>query len=568
MNKLRPFILALTIAVAAVLAAGIFTRPSSKPAESDGFSSERVYQDLKIIAQEPHSVAQPEAKAKVRDYLVSRLNDLGSDTTVIYTYDTTTAKGYTFVPENIFAVFHPEKELDDTTYLLLIAHYDSRYAQPVLKDTVWSFGAADDGYGVGVILELVNQVKKVKNQWYQGIKVLFTDAEEVGMEGAYAMFEHNADDVRDVGLFINLEARGPMGPALLFESSDGNSKLMELYGKTAKYPSTYSLTTVVYKFMPNFTDFTVVREKSEIPGLNFSTIVDINHYHTDLDNIDNVSQKSIQHFGEQLTPLVGEYLTVEAYADKDYFKSDEDSTNFTIPLLGFFNFSKLTYLIISLVLAILFLGLFVFEILRGRLDAKRAFRHSLYVILGALAALILGEIIAYLCAISVGANFKAFGTVRGISFDNVAMFVMAVLMVVIAVLLYVRSRSEAHRKSHSSMRASASFNALSKNAMNTLMGTLFVMMVLSLVLVFALGENLMFFIPLAFATVGVLLWRITNLKVWLLAAIFCTLLHTLSFYYALAMALTIGAIGAILFLAFFDLIMLIALSDLYLLHKN
>lgn len=568
MNKLRPFILVLAVVAATVLAAGVFTRPSPQPLDAEGFSSARVYEDLKIIAQEPHSVEHPEARAKVRDYLFSRLNELGADTTTICTFDTTTERGYTFVPENVYAEFHPQKELEDTTYIMMIAHYDSRYAQPVLKDTVWSYGAADDGYGLGIILETVNQALRSRDQWYQGFKVLFTDAEEVGMKGAYAMFEYHPEVFKNVGMVINVEARGPYGPALLFEISDGNSELLKLYGKTAKSPATYSLTTVVYKFMTNFTDFTVVREKSDIPGLNFSTIADINHYHTDLDNIDNVSQKSIQHFGAQISPLVLKYLTTKEYANKDYFKSEEDSTNFTIPLLGFFNFSKFTYLIINIVLALVFIGLFVFEILRGRLDGKRALRNSLNVLLGALTALILGEILAYLCAVIVGAEFKAFGAVRGISFDNIAMLVMAILMIGITILLYLRGRKEAHRKSHASMRASASYNALSKYAMNNLMGTLFIMMVLGLVLVFVLGENLMFLIPLSFATVAIILWRATNMKFWLLAAIFCTLLHTVSFYFALAMALTIGAVGAILFLAFFDVVMLIALSDLYLLHKG
>ncbi len=568
MNKFRPFILVLAVAVAAVLAAGIFTRPFPQDADSEGFSSARVYEDLKIIAQEPHSVAHPEARAKVRDYLVSRLNDLGSDTTAVCKFDTITEKGYTFVPENVYAVFHPQKELEDTTYLMMIAHLDSRYAQPVLKDTVWSYGAADDGYGLGVILETVNIALKSHTQWNQGFKVLFVDAEEVGMNGTYEMFEHHPEAFEDVGLVINVEARGPFGPALLFETSDGNSKLMDLYGKTAKSPCTYSLTTVVYKFMSNFTDFTVVREKSDIPGYNFSTIADINHYHTDLDNIDNVSQKSIQHFGVQITPLVMKYLTGEEYADKDYLKSDEDKTNFTIPLLGFFNFSKLTYIIINLVLALLFVLLFVFEILRGRLSGKRAFRYSLNVLLGALTALMLGEIFEYLCALTVGAEFKAFGAVRGIKFDNIAMLIMALLTIVITLLLYLKGRKEAHRKSNASMRTSASFNAISKYSLNVLMGTLSIMLVLALVLLFTLGENLMFFIPLALATFAIILWRVTTLKLWLVAAIFCILLHTISFYYALAMALTIGAIGAILFLAIFDILLLIALSDQYLMHKG
>jgi len=79
---------------------------------------------------------------------------------------------------------------------------------------------------------------------------------------------------------------------------------------------------------------------------------------------------------------------------------------------------------------------------------------------------------------------------------------------------------------------------------------------------------MMFLIPLAFATLAMILYHLTNLRVWLLAAIVLILLHALSFYYALAMALTIGALGAVMMLAFFDVMILIPLADLYLMPSR
>ena len=70
---------------------------------------------------------------------------------------------------------------------------------------------------------------------------------------------------------------------------------------------------MVYQRMPNGTDFNIVRDS--IPGFNFSPVADINHYHTDLDNIDNISPKTIRHYGEQITPIIREYLTNDEYAD-------------------------------------------------------------------------------------------------------------------------------------------------------------------------------------------------------------------------------------------------------------
>ena len=144
------------------------------------------------------------------------------------------------------------------------------------------------------------------------------------------------------------------------------------------------------------------------------------------------------------------------------------------------------------------------------------------------------------------------------------MIVSVVLMAAVCVLVYLRGRAAAVRKTSGSMRASAASNAVAKYAANKVYGTLALMFVLSAVLLFTLGENLMFFIPLAFGTAALILYRLTSLKVWLLAAISLILLHALSFLYALAMALTIGALGAVAMLAFFDIMVLVPMADMYL----
>lgn len=571
MNKIRPIILTLAVILAGLLAYGLWTQPSPKPIDYEGFSAERVVNDIEVISQEHHSVAHPEERARVREYLVERLEGLGADTVQIFRYDSLVGPQnkhvvYTFDAYDVLAEFPPLQASQDTTYMMFVAHYDSRYSQPVLKDTVWSYGAADDGYGVGVTLETVSQALKFRDQWKQGIKVLFTDAEEVGMMGMKAIWENDRQVFDNVGFMINIEARGPWGPALLFEACPGNEKVMELYDDAAKYPYTYSLTTVVYSFMPNFTDFTIV--KDSIPGLNFSTIADVNHYHTDLDNFSNVSAKSIQHYGAQILPITKTYLTGEQYADKNSLRADSDATNFTIPLLGLFNFSKTGYLIINIAIFLLFLLVFALEGVRGRIKAAKVFKVSASVLGLAVAVLALGELVAYVCAAAVGAKFKPFGIMAGISFDNIAMIVTTAVIFLLTVWGYAILRKKAVMKTAGSMRASAGVAAASRYACNTLYGTLALMFLLSAVLVAVLGENLMFFVPLTFATGGLIFWRLTGWRFWLVASIALILLHAFSFLYALAMALTIGAYGAVAMLAFCDFMVLIPLADLYMMKTK
>ena len=567
MNKIRPFILAVAVILAGFMAYGLFTLPSPKGIEEEGFSAERVVKDIEVISKENHSVAHPQERAAVREFLVQRLEGLGADTVLRFEYDSLVSPSnrpfiYTFDAVDLVAEFPPLNPTENDTYLMFVAHYDSRYAQIMPKDTVWSYGAADDGYGIGVTLETVSQLLKQRNDWHQGVKVLFTDAEEVGMMGMKAIWEHDREVFDNVGLMINIEARGPWGPALLFEACPGNEKVIDLYASAAKYPFTYSLTTVVYQFMPNFTDFTIV--KDSIPGLNFSTIADVNHYHTDLDNFSNVSPKSIQHYGAQILPIAQKYLTAPEYADKNAMRADADATNFTIPLLGIFNFSKVGYVIFNAIVIVLFLLLFALEGVRGRIKALRVFKVSVSVLGLAVVVLAFGELLAYLSSMIAGAKFKPFGVIHGIGFDNVAMIMTTVLIFALSVYGYMLLRGREVRKVSGSMRASASVAAISKYACTVLYGTLALMMILSAILVGVLGENIMFLVPLCFATGGLILWRLAGCKFMLVVAIFLILIHAFSFLYALAMALTIGAYGAVAMLAFCDFMVLIPLADLYL----
>ena len=549
MNRvLRPLVIALTVLLSAILAYGVFTRPNAKPADYDGFSGQRVLQDLEVISKEHHSVAHPQERARVREYLIGRLEELGADTVRLFRYDSLQGPfnkhvTYTFDAIDVLAEFAPATGADDCTWLMFVAHYDSRYSQPMpRRDTVWSYGAADDGYGLGVTLETVRKLVEDGAAWDQGVKVLFTDAEGPGLDGMTAIWENDREQFDNVGMIINIEGRGPWGPALLFETCAGSSKIMDLYAGSAKSPFTYSLTTVVYRIMPNFTDFTIV--KDHIPGMNFSTITDVNHYHTDLDNFSNVSAKTVQHYGAQILPVASEYVHNPKYADKDYLRSDSDTVNFTIPLLGLVNMSKTWYLILNIAVFLLFILLLLLEMRRGGAKFSRVLGNAGLILGVALLVLAAGEFAAWLCAKIAGARFVMFGVTQGIMFDNAAMIVLSVVLALVTLLVYCKSR-RSHRN-------------------EALLGALLLNFVLSAALLAALGENLMFLIPLACSVAAMLLVRLTSWKLWIPLAVAVILLHAFSFLHALAMALTIGAFGAVAMIAFIDLTVLIPLIDSYL----
>ena len=533
MKTYRPLILTLSIALSALVAYGVFfSMPSPKDVDAEGFSSARVVKDLEVIAQEPHSVAHPEARDRLLNYLTERLEKLGGNPQT-YVYPNITSRKFTFDAKNLLAEFPPLKASSDTTYLLMMAHHDSRYPWKLMEDTVTALGAVDDGYGLGIILESIHQALKYRKEWNQGIKVLFTDAEEVDLQGMKAAHQYNKEIFDNVGLILNIEARGPFGPALLFETSPGNERLVKLYADHARYPFGYSITNMVYQQMPNGTDFNIVRDS--IAGFNFSPVQDINHYHTDLDNIHNISEKTIQHYGEQIMPLMKEYLTNKEYAEKNYFLAEEDVIYFSIPLLGTFHFPKNTYWLLNIGVFFLLLHL-MFK--QKNLPWKTILKPSGITIALGLGWIVIGEVIAWLSALSVGARFKLFGTVQGIPFDN-AVILLSVLILVVGMVRFVQN----------------------------LYASLFTLMLLSFIALIIAGENMMFFIPLCIGTLSVMLWQATSSRIFPLLGVCLILLHAFSFVYIIAMALTIGALGLVLLAAFCHLIVVIPLAKLYLADK-
>ena len=212
--------------------------------------------------------------------------------------------------------------------------------------------------------------------------------------------------------------------------------------------------------------------------------------------------------------------------------------------------------------------MFGLEGVRGRLNAKKVFAKSVTVLAAALGWLSFGTFISYVCSEVADVPFRLFGTLQGLMFDNVVMVISIALMFVVSVVFYLLARAKAVRKSSGSMRQSAALNAARNHAYNVMYGVLALMFILSVALLLALGENMMFLIPLAFATFAMVLYHLTNLRLWLPVAMVLILLHAFSFYYALSMALTIGALGAVMMLSFMVVMLLIPMADIYLIQTK
>ena len=526
----RSTIVIAIIALSAIIALNWGTHPRLTAADDSSFSTERIAEDIRKISEKPHSITDGKERAEVRDYLQRRLKELGGETKV-FTYDSLQGAGFRFDAHNVYATFEPDGHKADS-YLMMIAHYDSRYRWILAGDTAVSHGAADDGYGIGVILETLRLASMYRNEWKQGIKVLFTDGEEVGMIGMKAAYAHNREIFDNVGLALNVESRGMYGPVLLFETSPKNDRLIELYADNARYPHTYSLTNVVYKYMPNSPDLAIIMDS--VPGLNFATIADINHYHTSLDRYENISLPTIEHYGRQIIPIVGHYLTGTRYSDSRYLAGSEEITNFTIPVLGLFKFSKGGYNILNVLFVLIFLILLIKDFKQLCSSARTSIATLLAVPAAMAFATALGTLATWICSETAGIRFSFMGIMAGIPYDNKAM--LACLLIIAAATILLSAK---WIKGNSTQRHAALLHA-----------TLLLQGIGSIALLATLGENMILFVPFAVTVAAVALWKIKQWSIFPLAAIAVISLHAFSFLYTVAMALTIGALGAIALLAF------------------
>lgn len=291
--------LLITMAGAVVLAIIATTPPGPVPAAAPAtaFSATRAMNDIRAIGHAPHPTGSVE-DGRVRAYLVGRLQGMGLE--VATTQSRMDAVGAKRLADwskskvtpplsNIIAIL-PGRDRTQPA-VLLMAHHDSVWGSP---------GAADDSAGVASILETVRAIKAT-GQPQRDLMVVFSDGEELGLEGAKTFF---AGDPRrtHVGVIVNLETRGGGGRANMFETGTQNGAMMRLFGQSVVRPVSTSLSIFIYNKLPNSTDYTVAK-KLGVPGFNFAFIGRPELYHSPLATPDALDQGALQDMGRQVLDL-------------------------------------------------------------------------------------------------------------------------------------------------------------------------------------------------------------------------------------------------------------------------
>lgn len=348
------------------------------------FSTERAMGQLKVIAEKPHYVGS-QAHKEVRTYIIGELEKLGLEPQVQegHVLDSWWGSSTLVNAKNIVARY---KGTNSTKALLLMSHYDSA---PHSK----SHGASDAGSGVVTVLEGLRAYLAGDEKPKNDIIVVFTDAEELGLDGA-TLFVNEHPWAKEVGVALNFEARGSSGPSnMIVETNGGNENLIKEFKKAdLVYPVATSLMYSIYKMLPNDTDSTVLREDGDIPGFFFAFIDSHYNYHTVNDRWENLDPRTLEHQGSYILPLIKHFSKINLST----MKSAEDRVYFDAPLFTFISYPFSWVWPMAILAIVLFIILLFTGIRNKRLRLGPIGRGFLALILSLIGPLFLMQVFAWL----------------------------------------------------------------------------------------------------------------------------------------------------------------------------
>ena len=311
------------------------------PKKANQFSVTKATEHVRNMAEKPHFVGAP-AHKEVINYLEKALQNLGLESQLQEGYSAGDWGNLSKATNIISRI----KGQDSGKALLLLSHYDSNPHS--------SLGASDAASGVATILEGIRAYLTENIIPKNDIIILFTDAEELGLNGAQ-LFVNNHPWAKNVGLVLNFEARGSGGPSyMLVETNQGNAKLIKAFNEASPpFPVANSMMYSIYKMLPNDTDLTVFREEGHINGFNFAFIDDHFDYHTKMDTPNRMDPNTLAHQGTYFMSLVNYFSNV----DLSHLDSNEDYIYFNIP------FFKLVTYPFSWIIPMLLLSTLLFTVL-------------------------------------------------------------------------------------------------------------------------------------------------------------------------------------------------------------
>ncbi|MDV6029194.1 MAG: M28 family peptidase [Phycisphaera sp. RhM] len=270
--------------------------------------------------------------------------------------------------------------------ILVATHHDS---------CRWGPGAGDAGSAVVALVEHIRVL--AKSPPIHTTHYLFTDGEEFGLLGAYAIAAPDSLPFPTPMFVLNFDARGSSGGIPMFETHSGNHAWVSvLIDDLARPKITSSLAVTVYRMLPNATDFNAWHGKLGLPGFNYAVIGGAHRYHQVDDTPDNLSDRTLQHMAAHLFSMhrAVDRLPADVVQRVQRASTQPDADNavfFDLYGLTVIHFSEAVQKVLALI-AVAVIGVVC---LRQRHPWRRLPRHVLYTLLAVLVGLAVGLAIRF-----------------------------------------------------------------------------------------------------------------------------------------------------------------------------
>jgi hypothetical protein len=261
--------------------------PASEAAPAGEFSSARAMDVLRAVAEEPRAIGSPQSAA-ARDFIFRRLQDLALMPHI--QSNEVVSDRNPRVAGLVHNVVGRLAGRDPSRAVLMVAHYDTVATAP---------GAADDGSGVAALLETARALRAGPPP-DNDIIFLFTDGEEIGLLGSQSFIEREPWAYA-AGVVLNFDSAGSSSPALMYETSPQNGRLIEAY-LDAGQPYGSSLMYEVSRRQPVVSDFRPFVERG-VPGMTFGMLDGPAYDHTAYDSLASFDEAGLQHTGETALAL-------------------------------------------------------------------------------------------------------------------------------------------------------------------------------------------------------------------------------------------------------------------------
>lgn len=421
-------VLLLFIVALAFLSIYRLTPPAAMPAGAPAaqFSSARAMSHVQVVASSPRPIGSAEHEA-AHNYILQQLAAQGVETQVQTATAVGQAQAQTFRTGTVQNILGRLRGTANSKAVMLMAHYDSVQTSP---------GASDNGAGVAAMLETVRALK-ASAPLQNDVILLFTDGEEVGLLGARAFVEEHPW-ARDVGVVLNLEARGTGGPSLMFETSEGNGWLVQEFARSAEHPMGNSLSYEIYKRLPNDTDLTIFK-KAGFSALNFAYIDGLTRYHSATDSIQQLDERSLQQQGANALSVVRRFGNLNLNETRG-----GNAVYFNLLGTTFFYYPAWLVLPLTGLTLLLFIGVLILGFWRKLLTLRGLGFGFLALLLNGLATAILISVSLRLVrALLRGDEFTPWGDIYG-SKLYLAGFVCLTVAVTVALYNLFRRKTSIH----------------------------------------------------------------------------------------------------------------------------